>query len=293
MSPAAGVARSAAQARRAIIRLMKALAGSAAHASIEADTVRLALSARDGAGARTVEVPVRLYRKMLADGLLQQGAGGSVRSSAEGRAWLRRALAGGDGFADQHRETAGATVADDDGGRMAVTVDLSESPLAWLASRRRANGRPWITPAQLSAGERLRADYTRARFIARVTANWGDSVHHDRKRSGASGGIADLSDAALDARERVHRALVAVGPELSGVLVDVCCELQGLEALERRHAWPARSGKLVLAMALSGLARHYGLGDVATGGADARTRHWGAEGYRPRLDRGGDGGKGA
>ncbi|PTW57687.1 hypothetical protein C8N35_110166 [Breoghania corrubedonensis] len=276
--------RQEAEARRRIVRALKSLAGGAAWLSREGDTVRLRREERGAGTARVVELAFHLYRKVRADGLVEEGGDGRVSLAAEGRAWLRRALAEGDSFAAQHRETVTTTMRDQTGGRMAVTIDLSESPLAWLASRRRPDGQPWVTPSQLEAGERLRADYSRAGFEARVTANWGDSVHHDRKRSGASGGIADLTAAALDARDRVHRALAAVGPELSGVLVDVCCELQGLEALERRHAWPARSGKLVLALALSGLARHYGLGEAATGGGRRCTRHWGAPDYRPRID---------
>src|SRR3546814_6680549 len=43
-----------------------------------------------------------------------------------------------------------------------VTVNVAESPIAWLAARGH------LSAAQLGAGERLRADYERAGLAARV-----------------------------------------------------------------------------------------------------------------------------
>ncbi len=278
--------------RRRIIRLIKGLAGHEALVRVEDDDVHLTRTAgarakgagAKGAGAGAWQVPLAQYRQLLAQGQLETRGTDRVAVSAQGRAWLRRALSFGDGFADQHRETEPQTLTDDAGKPQRVQVDLSESPLAWLAGRKRADGRPWLDAAQVRAGERLRADYTRAGLVARVTADWSAAGGGRTRRSGARGGLADLNDAALDARDRVRRALAAVGPELSGVLVDVCCELQGLEGVERKHGWPARSGKLVLRLALSGLARHYGLSGTAQGPETATTRHWGEDGYRPRMD---------
>ena len=81
------------------------------------------------------------------------------------------------------------------------------------------------------------------------------------------------------------RALMAVGPEVAGVLVDICCELKGLEDAEKENGWPQRAGKVVLQIALTRLAKHYGLiKDDKQKQARRGLRHWGSEDYRPTLD---------
>ena len=50
--------------------------------------------------------------------------------------------------------------------------NLDESPLAWLARRKDKDGRPLISDAEFSAGEKLRADFWFAQMTPRVTANW-------------------------------------------------------------------------------------------------------------------------
>jgi hypothetical protein len=59
------------------------------------------------------------------------------------------------------------------------------------------------------------------------------------------------------ARERVAAALRDLGPGLGDVVLRVCCYLEGLEVAERRMGWAARSGKIVLRIALQRLRRHY------------------------------------
>ncbi|MBC7477161.1 MAG: helix-turn-helix domain-containing protein, partial [Pseudorhodobacter sp.] len=59
------------------------------------------------------------------------------------------------------------------------------------------------------------------------------------------------------ARDRVAVALRDLGPGLGGVALRVCCFLEGIEAAERRMGWAARSGKIVLRIALQRLRRHY------------------------------------
>lgn len=135
----------------------------------------------------------------------------------------------------------------------------SESPLRWLRCRKDRNGRPLIDDAQFEAGERLRADYEFAQLGPRVTANWSCSARRSRACHGATASADDVAAAILDAKTRVSRALISVGPEISGVLVDICCERKGLEDAEKENGWPQRAGKVVLQIALTRLARHYGL----------------------------------
>jgi hypothetical protein len=155
-------------------------------------------------------------------------------------------------------------------GRARIALDTAESPLAWLARRKARDGRALIEPVQLQAGERLRADFTRAHLMPRVTSNWTSPVVQDHRR----GTRAVFTEASITARQRVRRALDAVGPEFAGLLLDVCCFLKRLEDVERERGWPSRSAKVVLQLGLDRLARHYGYATEARGAAHARMRTW-------------------
>ena len=93
-------------------------------------------------------------------------------------------------------------------------------------------------------------------------------------------GAFDLTEAAMAARARFSRAADAMGPELSGVAIDVCCFEKGLEVVERERQWPARSAKLLLRAALLSLARHYA---PPPSRASRTSHHWGEEDYRPPM----------
>lgn len=160
--------------------------------------------------------------------------------------------------------------------RATVIVDEGESPLAWLARRRGRQGRALIEPHQLQAGERLRADFTRAHLMPRTTSNF-DTPTVSRQRAGAVPNPAHFTVGMIAARQCVHQALDAVGPEFGGLLIDVCCFLKGLEDIEGERGWPARSGKVVLQLALERLARHYGYAAQVSGPRRSPMRTWLAE----------------
>lgn len=186
-----------------------------------------------------------------------------------------------DSFRAQHlvlgeREVATRT------GRAKVVVDENESPLAWLARRRGRDGRVMIEPHQLQAGERLRAEFTRAHLMPRTTSNWSNPVPSGRRPSGHQESF--LVDAVIAARQHVRHALNAVGPEFSGLLVDVCCFLKRLDVAERERGWPTRSAKIVLQLALERLARHYGYAARTSGRTHPHVRTWLADDAKFSVD---------
>lgn len=167
----------------------------------------------------------------------------------------------------------------------APTVNEAESPLSWLRRRRDKQGNPLISEEEFAAGERLRADFWFAQMTPRVTSTWDGTFSSRRERRAAPGAGIELQDRVIAARERVTLALKEVGPELSGILIDVCCHLRGLEEAEKAASWPQRSGKVVLQLALTRLARHYGMlpsDDPAR--RSPAIRHWGTPDYRPGMD---------
>lgn len=266
---------------RAAIRLLEALCAPGAYAArddLQQSRAGLVIAApRAGVSAPCGRATMAAADELAVRDLAcwsAPGASGRKRLfvTGEGRAALARekAPSADTRFLAQHaalerRMVEGAS----------ALVDAQESPLAWLARRK------LVGPAEFEAGERLRRDLDMGAILPRVTANWSANVASGPR--GASGG--DITDLALAARQRVNRALAAAGPEFSGLLVDVCGFLKGLETVESERGWPRRSGKVVLSLALGVLARHYGVCAQATGPArGGGLRHWGAQDYRPRID---------
>jgi len=178
---------------------------------------------------------------------------------------------GVDSFRAQHFDLATREIMTETGA-ISVLVNDSESPLAWLARRKGRDGRAMISPNQFIAGEKLRADFTRGHLSPRVTSDWSAPTGGRSRTFG--GGAAEMTDLVIASRQRVRLAMEACGPEFSGLLMDVCCFVRGLEEVERERGWPLRSAKIVLQLALDRLARHYGLRDEASGDANARVRAW-------------------
>lgn len=132
------------------------------------------------------------------------------------------------------------------GKRRTVTVNLAESPLSWLHARGHLDERLF------DAGERLRADYERAQLAPSITMRW-DPV---RVRTTGERGLT-LGERQLAARARFDGAIAAAGRGLEDILWRVVCAGEALPEAERGLGWPARSGKLVLRLALDRVADFY------------------------------------
>ena len=164
-----------------------------------------------------------------------------------------------------------------------ISNDL-ESPLARLVLLKSPDGQPYIDRQQYEAGERLRRDFERTQLAARTTANYDAStVSGGRHWQMGDNTIARLTDNAIAARQRLHAALEAVGPELSGMIYHVCCLAGGLEQAEQRLELPRRAGKVVLALALTRLARHYGLKPDMKHAGPRTIGHWAVADFKPEI----------
>ncbi len=157
--------------------------------------------------------------------------------------------------ADRHRQWEEREITDpEDGRRRRTRVNIAESPLLMLARRREPDGRPFLVPELVAAGERLREDFELAQMGPRVTQNWDRFLTSGIDVSRVSAGMGGGSEGA---RNRVAAALRELGPGMGDMCLRVCCFLEGVEMTERRLGWSARSGKIVLRLALMRLDWHY------------------------------------
>lgn len=226
----------------------------------------------EGPAVRTAVVDRVVAEAMAIKEWIEASGNGRImryRITASGRAALRDMVAREESGRAMRTGTAAEFLDDDDEdtakGETArrARYTLAESPLVALARRRDRNGQPFLPEDLVAAGERLREDFELAQLGAKVAQNWqqfltGPVDASDRRgRSGGGGGAAA-------ARERLSAALAALGPGLGDVAVRCCCFLEGLEQAERRMGWSARSGKIVLRIALQRLKAHY----------DQNADHW-------------------
>lgn len=267
----------ASEYRKLAARLLRRLAEEGMQAERRGD--QIVLLRRGSSVSLASGMPMGVLAELLESGAVacqSKGGKSAFVITEAGRARLRRDDATDDPFGDQHRAIEVREIAGEEG-RERVRVNTREDPLDVF--RRGRHCAHLVGAAELEAAERLRRDLAMAQAVPQVTANWSRLVVDG---AGYNPGLS-LPESIVEARRRVDAAMRAVGPDFAGVLMDICGFSKGLEAFEKEHLLPLRSGKIVVSYALRGLARHYGLQNAAEGRNRAPTRFWGAEGYRPAM----------
>lgn len=200
-----------------------------------------------------VRLNASAVRALEAEGALTpDGDGGFVLSEA-GHARVRRQQAAeGEAFVAQHAPMVERFVMDDTGAQRAARAVDGAGALRRLAALRDANGRPWLSSAELAAAEALREDWARAQMGLTRGSDWRAPPKGAAPR-GLNGQDAAMA-ARCDAQRRFATKLEALAAPLRRVVERVCLYDDGIEALERAEGWPARSGKVALKLGLAQLA---------------------------------------
>jgi len=139
-------------------------------------------------------------------------------------------------------------------GARSVTVNLAESPLTWL------HARGHITPREYQAGERLRLDWEVAQLNPGMTMRWEPITSCGSGGGGSRSDSLNPTERQIAARARFDGAINSAGKGLADILWRVVCACESLPDAERAMAWPTRSGKLVLKLALERVADFYRIG---------------------------------
>jgi hypothetical protein len=250
-------------------RVLRRLCETGALLAVSADMDK-AVVVRDGGAsgpARTAVVDRDVAEALALNGWIACDNPGRISRyhvTGAGRAALGRFMAEAENVASGLREPPVMvdgdkdTPADKTSRRM--RYGLAESPLIALARRRDKDGSRFLSHDLVRAGERLREDFELAQMGPRLTQNWDHFLSHVDQSGAPANPPGYGADAA---RARVIGALRDLGPGLGDVALRCCCYLEGLERAEQKMGWSARSGKIVLRIALQRLKRHYEeLGDA-------------------------------
>lgn len=162
-----------------------------------------------------------------------------------GRTALKQLRAETENKALDRNSTAFGSTFDEDTQKR--SYGLGETPLAALARRRDRDGRPFLTRELVAVGERLREDFELANLEQDSAIDWTEPSAFGQH----------VLNSLTDPKARVLAALSDLGPGLGDVVLRCCCFLEGLETAEKNMGWAARSGKIVLRIALQRLKRHY------------------------------------
>jgi hypothetical protein len=143
-----------------------------------------------------------------------------------------------------------------DGRPRRVRANLGQSPIQRLAARCDAAGRPFLTPAEAAAGIRLGQEAEVALSGPSQTMRW-DALP---RSGGGSAARVEPGDRALNAADRVRRALAACPRDTRPVLDHICVRGATLGSTEEQVGLRRSEGRAILKRGLAALARYYGVG---------------------------------
>jgi len=124
-----------------------------------------------------------------------------------------------------------------------------ENPVRILARKKGQDGTPFLNSEQVSAADWLCEDFRLAGFEDHPVGSLREVVDYVYP--------SNTEQPILDAHQRLTDALTVLGPDLGDIALRCCCLGEGVETAERRMGWSARSGKIVLRIALRRLVVHY------------------------------------
>ena len=252
---------------REALRILRRLCetGAVLAVAAEMDKAVVVRDTGDGTSTRTAVVDSGIAQAMaLKDWIAcrEPARISRYQITAAGRTELNRLVAASEndarGFAEAQAGFEGkpaSTETDGEPRTKRVRYSLAESPLTALARRRDHDGKPFLSEELVTAGERLREDFELAQMGPRVAQNWDSFLTGGARGNGEGADLRGYGPTA--ARDRVAAALADLGPGLGDVVLRCCCYLEGMETAEKRMGWSARSGKIVLRIALQRLRRHY------------------------------------
>ncbi len=171
---------------------------------------------------------------------------------------VRREAAEAALYLAQHAPLIERTVMDPDGTlRLTRGVDPG-GPIARLARISNGSGAAFFSGREIAAARALWAAWEKSRRGLLRGSDWEAPPIGSAPRG--PGGVQESATlGAIDARAEVSASLDALPRSLAAAVTAFCLEETGIEALERRGRWPARSGKVVLKLALELLADHYAM----------------------------------
>lgn len=195
--------------------------------------------------------------QLESDGAIEPDGDGGFVITTGGRARARRGAAlSSEAFVAQHGAIEARHVLDDDSSLRVVRGVSQSTVIGRLAALKDAKGRAWLDGDELRAAQMLRSDWEAQQQGLLRGSDWSAAPQGASARGPATAQEQQLAER-CDRRRRFAQAMDALAPPLWRVLHTICIREEGLEALERAEAWPARSAKLALKLGLAQLAAVY------------------------------------